>query len=611
MASTHPLTPGATSATSRTPKLPAVKDKQCNWCKQHFTSSSLGRHLDLYAREKYPKPTDGIHDANEIRKLRASITRRHARNSTARKEESKRSTPQASPVVNQFTVSQTRLRDAQTTDLGNVPQKTEAWGQFHDISRDSQPRIPETPSPAQALLNENVELRQEENDIIQSPLSRVNNKRKHNSSTHPTNISNSRSRAHNKRQKVAKLAGTTTAAPPHNLLRSNFFPFIKAQPKMPGPLAFDPTKLSFPALALACLKPPTAIDSPLCFTTESSWSLDPPSEAQYNALIRFFEQEFHEWRAKNTHGDQPWYDNYTMFKDPEPGSIRHEEAVLGHLAAAYKEWCSFPDTRKQQGWVLEHYRGAQQAQEKKEAEDKAHLSLFEDNINLRIENYMAKKAAGIPTETPGVSNIFTFEGRSHDFEATMELALAKCKADQQVEAAEANVEEYGDASGSEYDEDEDGEMEIDEMNGDERVLSEEGYELGHDITNIGNIAESTANIDPGLANNSGIPTMMRHGQAGFHGAHEGLMGGRLPLDPRNNYTNIAAVGMNGTMAGALTNGGAASMGSASMNDRRISVSTNNGSEIQNGTNMHGAGGLHGNSGGINRSGMHGATGGGM
>lgn len=57
----------------------ASKDKSCPYCGQAFTSSSLGRHLDLYIKNKNPKAPDGIHNVDEIRKLRGSITRRQPR----------------------------------------------------------------------------------------------------------------------------------------------------------------------------------------------------------------------------------------------------------------------------------------------------------------------------------------------------------------------------------------------------------------------------------------------------------------------------------------------------------------------------------------------------
>jgi hypothetical protein len=88
-------TPGSTADTSvNGSKLPAPKDKSCPFCQQPFTSSSLGRHLDLYIKERNPKAADGIHDVEEIRKMRGGITRRQPRHSTARRDVS---TPGGTP----------------------------------------------------------------------------------------------------------------------------------------------------------------------------------------------------------------------------------------------------------------------------------------------------------------------------------------------------------------------------------------------------------------------------------------------------------------------------------------------------------------------------------
>lgn len=76
-------TPSSQAATtigvgsSSTTKAP--KDKACPFCGQAFTSSSLGRHLDLYIKPKNPKPPDGVHDIEKIRMLRGGITRRQPR----------------------------------------------------------------------------------------------------------------------------------------------------------------------------------------------------------------------------------------------------------------------------------------------------------------------------------------------------------------------------------------------------------------------------------------------------------------------------------------------------------------------------------------------------
>jgi hypothetical protein len=92
-------TPTAASSVAESPaahKTSSTKDRNCPYCGQAFTSSSLGRHLDLYIKEKNPKPPDGIHDVDAIRKMRESITRRQPRNSLARRDTSNPGTPNSS-----------------------------------------------------------------------------------------------------------------------------------------------------------------------------------------------------------------------------------------------------------------------------------------------------------------------------------------------------------------------------------------------------------------------------------------------------------------------------------------------------------------------------------
>lgn len=68
-------------------KYPAVKDRKCQYCHQAFTSSSLGRHLDQFLFKKKP---DGVHDVEEIRRIRSGITRRQARTSTSKRDSPER-----------------------------------------------------------------------------------------------------------------------------------------------------------------------------------------------------------------------------------------------------------------------------------------------------------------------------------------------------------------------------------------------------------------------------------------------------------------------------------------------------------------------------------------
>ena len=76
-------TPGSTVDSGTPGKAPAVKNKACPFCGDTFTSSSLGRHLDLYIKDKNPKGSDGVHDVDQIRQMRSNITRRQPRRSLA------------------------------------------------------------------------------------------------------------------------------------------------------------------------------------------------------------------------------------------------------------------------------------------------------------------------------------------------------------------------------------------------------------------------------------------------------------------------------------------------------------------------------------------------
>lgn len=82
-------------------KTSAVKDKECPYCHQVFTSSSLGRHLDLFIKERHAKPADNIHNVDEIRRMRGTITRRQARNSAGKRHGSGTSSSKTTPIRDQ------------------------------------------------------------------------------------------------------------------------------------------------------------------------------------------------------------------------------------------------------------------------------------------------------------------------------------------------------------------------------------------------------------------------------------------------------------------------------------------------------------------------------
>lgn len=131
-----------TNSTGNTPKYYAPKDKACPYCGQVFTSSSLGRHLDLYIKEKNPKPPDGIHDIEEIRRIRANITRRQPRSRTSLGRAV--STPTGTPRPG---LKRDSFRDSDACQTPTLPRE----GQYVVDSRLS--RFPLTPGWDQPTSN--------------------------------------------------------------------------------------------------------------------------------------------------------------------------------------------------------------------------------------------------------------------------------------------------------------------------------------------------------------------------------------------------------------------------------------------------------------------------
>lgn len=122
-------------STADPPLLKAPKDKNCPFCGQAFTSSSLGRHLDLYIRPKNPKAPDGIHVVDEIRKLRGGITRRQAKGSISKRQES---SGDCTPATNKHSVgsegSLTLVQSPEDDDEGLGIDMGKTRGQFKDVS---------------------------------------------------------------------------------------------------------------------------------------------------------------------------------------------------------------------------------------------------------------------------------------------------------------------------------------------------------------------------------------------------------------------------------------------------------------------------------------------
>jgi hypothetical protein len=136
------------------------KDRPCPFCKQIFTSSSLGRHLDFFIRDKKPKLADGVHDVDKIKELRGTITRRHARTSAGHKKEHQHGQPrsESTPVAVEARLEpKTEPTPIAVSDNGiRIP----GLNAQHQEHQQTQPYAPIPPMQAEPPRSLGAEIRQ-------------------------------------------------------------------------------------------------------------------------------------------------------------------------------------------------------------------------------------------------------------------------------------------------------------------------------------------------------------------------------------------------------------------------------------------------------------------
>lgn len=122
-------------------KSSTAKDRKCQYCNQAFTSSSLGRHLDQFLFKKKP---DGVHDVEEIRRIRSGITRRQARTASSKRDSPERAAGKGSDP-NSAGDAGGKPRDGAIRMMFNTP-TWHATGVINDIPNPSQ--APDGPASA-------------------------------------------------------------------------------------------------------------------------------------------------------------------------------------------------------------------------------------------------------------------------------------------------------------------------------------------------------------------------------------------------------------------------------------------------------------------------------
>ncbi|KPM35523.1 hypothetical protein AK830_g11035 [Neonectria ditissima] len=371
------------TADSSTPKAGAPKDKSCPYCGQAFTSSSLGRHLDLYIKEKNPKPADGLHDVDAIKKLRGNITRRQARGSLpgGRRETS---TPIGTPKP---------LTKRETPGPENDGHKSPAISKDGQYGTDSSFKRPFQPSwEATGVMNDLSKKGNWDGDATPEPLKRPRMQR----AVSKQVVQKAQFDVKHKLADAMDTARATELA-----LRELLSSWKAARLQLDNnsmPFEFDPRSLDFPALTLQCLQPPPTLFSSTQHPTSTSWSVQSPGQREFDALRSYFQAEFRVWKLTRSSATSsaaeestyppnmgPYRDVREALRNVEQATETLEAQVDEHLQSAYTAWQSLPSPRRQELWVLELARSVGRKHKETEVMKREELRLRQENANLKSQ----------------------------------------------------------------------------------------------------------------------------------------------------------------------------------------------------------------------------------
>ncbi|KAK5094250.1 hypothetical protein LTS08_008669 [Lithohypha guttulata] len=237
------------------------KDKDCPYCHQKFTSSSLGRHLDQFLSKKKP---DGIHNVDEIKKLRAGITRRTARgkkgehNENHDAEKSVEPSPSANPQQPTYQESVNK----------GIPNANDL--RFNRMGWQSTGVITDQNHQAASPL------------LAQSNNSLAGQKRSF--SAYAADVPAS----------SAETARAMELALREVLDAVNVA--TKRTDPCPEPFPFDLTSMTFSALCLALLPAPATLYQPTTFATNATIPLKPPGFEQLQTLRQKIQTVLDQWK---------------------------------------------------------------------------------------------------------------------------------------------------------------------------------------------------------------------------------------------------------------------------------------------------------------------------
>jgi hypothetical protein len=341
-------TAAAHPAEDSTSKPNNSKDKECQYCRQPFTSSSLGRHLDQFISKKKP---DGIHDVDEIRRLRGGITRRIAR--SGRRDKDKSHDQEEKDLSAQASPAPTLTRSAPPavvlpSPVQHAPDLTQyppGGGRmymnrlnWHSTGVITDPATLDSPTTNAAPPT----------PIVASPSGTKRSFSVYAQDLHhQSNTTSGPNAADTSRALELAL---------REVLDSLRIATKHSTPK-PAPFNFDVQAQTFPSLCLKLLPAPATLFQPAPFSTPQSAPIQIPGPEQLAALRQKVTSTIDYWKWQALRLAQSTTSNLGEEADFLSRSANEwMENTLSHLDAAFQNWMVHPIETRNLLWQVEMLR---------------------------------------------------------------------------------------------------------------------------------------------------------------------------------------------------------------------------------------------------------------
>lgn len=348
----------------------SIKDRECQFCHQKFTSSSLGRHLDQFLHKKKP---DGLHNVDEIRRLRGGITRRTARHSSKNGYDESRAS-NASPAPTQSPVVDT-LNAPPTNGIG-VRINEMNWhstGVINDLKDIS--AIPTTLASASPV---SMPLTTKRNFSTYAGIDQPSPRPSNTDTEKDTTI---RALELSLREVLDSVRAATARSTPR-----------------PSPFTFELKAQTFPALVLRLLHTPPTLFSSTPFATSTSAPISPPNSSHLPLLRLNLESKIQTWKW-----DALRHAQSLTFPTAHAANLGEEADYLGRTASQYEDfarkhvdasfaaWSTLSASEQASTWTLEVLRAfATKSQKNKELEEKLETLTTEANRLQEQVEYLSR-----------------------------------------------------------------------------------------------------------------------------------------------------------------------------------------------------------------------------